>query len=125
MTDTVQPVQAVQVVQAIGADEAVGAVEAKIDGCRPIGDIQWRQRVRVRGRIRALRVQPWEGGVATLECTLVDDTGGLVVIFMGRQKLGGVKLGAHMEVEGMVLESRGKLAVMNPAYTLLPTPTGA
>lgn len=99
--------------------------ELEADACRRIGDIQWRQRVRVRGRIRALRVQPWEGGVATLECTLVDDTGGLVVIFMGRRKLGGVKLGAHMEVEGMVLESRGKLAIMNPAYTLLPAPSGA
>jgi len=85
-----------------------------------IGGIHWRQRVRVRGKVRALRVQPWEGGVATLECTLVDDTGGLVVIFMGRRRIGGVKLGAAMEIEGMVIENRGRLAVMNPAYTLLP-----
>ncbi|MGZ4681872.1 MAG: hypothetical protein ACXWCM_07555 [Acidimicrobiales bacterium] len=85
-----------------------------------IGDIRWRQRVRVRGKVRALRVQPWEGGVATLECTIVDDSGGLVVIFMGRRRIGGVSLGALMEVEGMVIENRGRLAVMNPAYTLLP-----
>ncbi len=85
-----------------------------------IGDVRWRQRVRVKGKVRALRVQPWEGGVATLECTIVDDTGGLVIIFMGRRRIGGVALGAHMEVEGMVIENRGRLAVMNPAYTLLP-----
>ena len=85
-----------------------------------IGDVRWRQRVRVRGTVRALRVQPWEGGVATLECTLVDDTGGLVIIFMGRRRIGGVRLGVPMEVEGMVIENRGRLAVMNPAYTLLP-----
>ena len=85
-----------------------------------IGSISWRQRVRVRGKVRSLRVQPWEGGVATLECTIVDDTGGLVVIFMGRRRIGGVSLGAAMEIEGMVIENRGRLAVMNPAYTLLP-----
>ena len=33
---------------------------------------------------------------------------------------GGVALGALMEIEGMVIENRGRLAVMNPAYTLLP-----
>ena len=88
----------------------------------PIGDSRWRKRVRVRGRVRALRVQPWEGGIATLEATLVDGTGGITVIFMGRRRIAGVRLGAWMEVEGMVLESRGKLAIMNPEYVLLPEP---
>jgi hypothetical protein len=90
-----------------------------VDSVCAIGDVRWRQRVRVRGKVRALRVQPWDGGVATLECTLVDDTGGLVIVFMGRRRIGGVRLGVPMEVEGMVIENRGRLAVMNPAYTLL------
>ncbi len=90
------------------------------DPVTPIGEVRWRTRARVRGTVRALRVQPWEGGVATLECTLVDETGGLVVIFMGRRRVGGVRLGVPVEVEGMVIENRGRLAVMNPAYTLLP-----
>ncbi len=87
---------------------------------KPIGDCRWREQVRVIGRVRALRVQPWEGGVATLECTLVDETGGITVIFMGRQHIGGVSLGARLSVEGTVIESRGHLALMNPEYTLLP-----
>jgi len=91
------------------------------DGVRkPIGECRWRERVRVVGRVRALRVQPWEGGVATLEATLVDDTGGITVIFMGRQQIAGLRLGARVEVEGTVIESRGQLALMNPEYTLLP-----
>jgi RecG-like helicase len=91
------------------------------DGARkPIGEVRWRERVRVVGRVRALRVQPWEGGVATLEATLVDDTGGITVIFMGRQQIAGLRLGARVEVEGTVIESRGLLALMNPEYTLLP-----
>ncbi len=87
---------------------------------KPLGECRWRDRVRVVGRVRALRVQPWEGGVATLECTLVDATGGITVIFMGRQRIGGVRLGAQLEVEGTIIESRGQLAIMNPEYTLLP-----
>ena len=88
--------------------------------CKPIGEVRWRERVRVEGRIRAMRVQPWEGGVATLEVTVVDETGGIVAIFMGRQQLAGVRLGAQVELEGMVVEARGQLAIMNPEYTLLP-----
>ncbi|MBV8160339.1 MAG: DNA-binding protein, partial [Acidimicrobiia bacterium] len=43
----------------------------------------WRSRARVAGRVRSLRVQPW-AGVPTLEGTLVDDTGGISVVFLGR-----------------------------------------
>ncbi len=86
---------------------------------RSIGECQWRDRVLVEGRIRAIRVQPWDGGAATLEATLVDETGGIVLIFLGRQQIAGLKLGAHLEAEGMVIESRGHLALMNPSYTLL------
>ena len=68
-------------------------IASESTGTLLIGDVRWRERVRVRGKVRALRVQPWEGGVATLECTLVDETGGLVVIFMGRRRIGGVTLG--------------------------------
>jgi len=89
---------------------------------RPIGECRWRDRVRVVGRVRSLRVQPWEGGVATLEATLIDDTGGITVIFIGRQQIAGLRLGAHVEAEGTVIESRGHLALMNPEYTLLAAP---
>jgi hypothetical protein len=97
------------------APSAAGAAVSK-----PIGECRWRERVRVVGRIRALRVQPWEGGATTLEATLVDDTGGIMIAFLGRQQIGGIKLGAHLEAEGVVIESRGQLALLNPSYTLLP-----
>ncbi len=84
----------------------------------PIGNVRWRQRVRVRGRVRSMRVQPW-AGAAALECTIYDDTGGLVVIFLGRKRVGGVSLGRIMEVEGMVGAHRGFLAILNPSFTLL------
>ena len=43
-------------------------------GTIPIRDVQWRQRVRVAGRVKSVRVQP-RAGTANLECVLADETG--------------------------------------------------
>ncbi|HEX4775263.1 MAG TPA: hypothetical protein VFW74_00690 [Acidimicrobiia bacterium] len=84
----------------------------------PIGQVAWRTWVRVRGRIRSIRVQPW-AEVGSLECTVVDDTGGLLLIFLGRRRIAGVELGRHVVAEGMVGEHRGYLAILNPIVELL------
>ena len=84
---------------------------------RPIGSVAWRERVRVRGRVRSLRVQPWSG-IQTVECVLIDETGGLSVVFLGRRTMPGVTLGRTMEVEGMLGQHRGYLAMVNPRYEL-------
>jgi hypothetical protein len=84
----------------------------------PIGDVRWRTRARIRGRIRSLRVQPW-ANVATLECVVVDDTGGLLLVFLGRRRVAGVELGRSIVAEGMVGNQRGYLAIMNPEIELL------
>jgi RecG-like helicase len=86
---------------------------------RPIGEVRWRDRVRVQGRVRSVRVESLRDGLATLECTVVDGTGGLTATFMGRRQVPGVHVGRRIEVEGTVIESRGELAIMNPEYTLL------
>ena len=89
-------------------------------GVIPIGDVAWRERVKVAGRVKALRVQPWSEKIQSLELTLVDGTGGLTVVFLGRRHIGGIKLGARLVVEGTVAEIRNQLALLNPAYQLLP-----
>lgn len=83
-----------------------------------IGDVRWRSSVRVKGRIRSIRVQPW-ADVGSLECTVVDETGGLLLIFLGRRAIAGVELGRHVVAEGMVGEHRGYLAILNPVVELL------
>ena len=89
-------------------------------GVTPIADTRWRTTVRVAGRVKAMRVQPWAEKIASLEITLADDTGGLTVVFLGRRTIGGIHLGSHLVVEGMVAEVRHQLAMINPAYQLLP-----
>jgi len=54
-----------------------------------------------------------------MECTLVDGTGGITVVFLGRRTVAGIRLGTRMIVEGRAGSHHGKLAVLNPDYTLL------
>ncbi|MEX1218586.1 MAG: DNA-binding protein [Acidimicrobiales bacterium] len=85
-----------------------------------ISDVKWRQKVKVAGRVKALRVQPWADQVASLEITLADETGGITVVFLGRRTIGGINLGSHLVVEGMTSEHHRLLTILNPAYQLLP-----
>jgi hypothetical protein len=89
------------------------------DDTIPIAECVWREPARIVGRVRSMRVHPWAGKVATLECVVVDDTGGMQVIFLGRRTVAGVKLGATIVAEGTVVERRGHLALLNPVYELL------
>ncbi len=85
---------------------------------KPIGDVRWRTRARIRGSIRSMRIQPW-ADVASLECVVVDETGGILLVFLGRRKVAGVELGRQLIAEGMVGQSRGYLAVLNPDIELI------
>lgn len=84
-----------------------------------IGDIEWRERVRVRGQVRSIRVRPW-GDAPSMECRIVDGTGGVTVVFLGRRHVAGVELGSVLEVEGMVGSHQRRLAILNPEYELQP-----
>jgi hypothetical protein len=114
-----------------GKREAKGAAVAALlqpvvrpeeipEGAVPIAEVTYRQRARVAGKVRALRVQPW-AGVATLECVLVDNTGGIVLVFLGRKHVAGLAPGVRVVAEGMVGDHGGRLAILNPAYRILPT----
>lgn len=102
------------------ASEFLALAHTALDGVSPIADVRWREHVKVAGRVRAMRIQPWAEKVASLELTLGDSTGGVTVVYFGRREIGGVKLGAHMVVEGRVSEARGLLTILNPSYQLLP-----
>jgi hypothetical protein len=89
--------------------------------CTPIAEVQYRQHTKIAGRLHTMRVQP-HGGIASLECTLVDETGGIALVFLGRRSIPGMKVGARVRVEGTVGEDHGRLAMLNPTYEFLPEP---
>jgi amino acid transporter len=100
-----------------GVEEPIPADQIP-DDVIPIAEVAYRQRARVAGRVRSVRVQPWSG-IATLECTVVDPTGGLLVVFLGRKHVAGIAPGARVVVEGMVGDHGGRLAILNPSYRIL------
>ena len=68
-----------------------------------------------------MRVQPL-AGVASLEVTIADASGSIVVVFVGRRRIPGIKPGARLIVESVVGEHGGRLALLNPMYELVAAP---
>ncbi|HVA74428.1 MAG TPA: amino acid permease [Acidimicrobiales bacterium] len=94
----------------------------EVPGALPITSVRHRQPARVAGRVKAVRIQPWSG-VPTLECTLADGSGGeLLVVFLGRRDVPGIRTGTELVVEGTIGERRGMPAIINPDYELLAVP---
>jgi amino acid transporter len=93
-------------------------------GAIPIGDLRPRQRARVAGRIRTVRVQP-RAGVSSLECIIADGTGQLMAVFQGRRRVAGIEPGARVVVEGMVATRGRSVGMVNPLYWVISTPDHA
>jgi amino acid transporter len=89
-----------------------------VPGATPIVEAHWRDRVKVAGRVRAVRVAPLHDA-PTLELILVDGTASISVLFLGRRSLAGVGVGTKMAVEGTVGIHKTRLAILNPSYQLL------
>jgi amino acid transporter len=89
-----------------------------LPGCTPLGDVRWRSKVRVGGRVRSVRIAP-QHDAPTLELVLVDGTGGLSIVFLGRRGIAGIDIGSTLLVEGTVGIHRNRLAILNPTYTLV------
>ncbi|MHB8438261.1 MAG: amino acid permease [Acidimicrobiales bacterium] len=90
-------------------------------GTTPIGSATWRTRVRVAGRVHSVRV-PTRTGTANLECTLVDKSGAVLLVFQGRRRIPGIQQGARLVAGGMVAAWEGRLAIINPDYELIAGP---
>jgi len=91
---------------------------AEVPGTVPIAALEPRRPGRVAGRVRAVRVQPW-AGVPSLQATVADASGRLVVTFMGRRKVPGIEPGCRVVVEGVVGNHRGQPTMLNPIYEIL------
>ena len=83
----------------------------------PIGNISWRKRANVLGRVTAIR--PASMSTApTLEVEIWDETGGVTLQFLGRREIAGLEVGSLLQAEGMVGEQEGSLTILNPSYEI-------
>jgi amino acid transporter len=95
---------------------------APIAGTSPIATLTHRDHAKVAGRVHSVRIQPWSG-VPALECTVTDASRAeLMVVFLGRREVAGIRNGTQLVVEGVIGERRGRLAMLNPKYELLSVP---
>jgi hypothetical protein len=96
---------------------------SSIEGTTPIVEVKPRERYRVAGVVQNIRVDPREGS-GSIEATIIDGTGNLVVRWLGRNSLHGVRLGAGLVIEGICGGSMvdSELVVLNPEYRLVPDP---
>jgi hypothetical protein len=101
----------------LGGDGRGAPGRYEVPGAAPIADVRYRDRVRIGGRVRSLRVAP-QHDAPLLELVLDDGSAAVSVVFLGRRGLAGVGVGAHMVVEGTVGLHRNRLALLNPAYEL-------
>jgi amino acid transporter len=99
-------------------DTSVAPRHIRGDGTTPIGEVSWKERVVVEGRVKIVQVGTTAG--RSLEAQLFDDTGGVRLIFFGRTRIPGIVPGAVIRASGTVGEYKGHLALANPRYQLLP-----
>lgn len=93
----------------------------KVEGAAPIGEVRWRQRAKVAGRVTSVEIQPWRGA-QVLACTISDGTGSINLVFT-RRNVPGVETGAQLVAEGTVGQHGGQFAILNPLYEIVrPAP---
>jgi Ca2+/Na+ antiporter len=98
-------------------DRVLGADLAP--GRNSIGALRARQPATVHGRIRSVRLQPLASS-PVLVCEVVDETGGVELLFYGRRSIPGLVTGATITASGRTMSHQGRLAIANPRYELMP-----
>ncbi|HVL26757.1 MAG TPA: OB-fold nucleic acid binding domain-containing protein [Acidimicrobiales bacterium] len=88
--------------------------------CCPIDAAQPRQEVSLVGEISGLRIVP-RAGSPSLEATISDGSGSVVVVWTGRRRIAGIAPGKRLIINGRgapIGPSR-RLLFYNPRYELL------
>jgi amino acid transporter len=86
-----------------------------------IRQLEHRQRAKIAGRVRSVRVQPWSG-TPSLEVQLADETGSITVVWFGRRQLAGVRPGTVMTITGTPGRHHAMTAILNPEYEIISSP---
>ena len=116
-TKVAAPVAA-PVVAKVSTPQNIEPVSHYAENVTSIGDIQWRKRAQVQGRVTSIRTAP-RGAAPTLQVEIWDETGGVSLQFLGRRDIAGLEVGSQLRAEGMVGEEDGSLVILNPSYELL------
>ena len=84
----------------------------------PIGNIIWRKRAHVQGRVSLIKSAP-SGSSPLVKVEVWDESGGVTLQFLGRREISGLDVGSQLKAEGMVGEDNGQLIILNPSYEIV------
>jgi hypothetical protein len=83
----------------------------------PLAESLERTRVRVRGTVGEVTVRT-RSGWPRLEAELDDGSATVVLIWLGRRRIGGVEPGGTLEASGMLVRRGTRRVIFNPSYEL-------
>ena len=83
-----------------------------------IGSISWRNRAQVQGKVTSIKTAP-NNSIPSVDVEIWDETGGLTLRFLGKNKISGLSIGRRIEAEGMVGENNNQFVIINPKITLM------
>ena len=99
---------------------SVAATMARTRGWTPLGDLTVRALEHTGGRIAHIEISPHDAP-ARLVVRLVDATGAVDLVFLGRRMVAGLEPGVVVSVEGRVAASDDVPVIFNPRYQLCAT----
>lgn len=88
-------------------------------GCSTLSDTTDRSKVRIRGVLRTVTLQP-RRGMPALEAELYDGTGSVTLVWLGRRRITGITCGRRIVADGRISTLDGRRVMYNPSYDLLP-----
>ena len=105
-------------VPSIDLEKNAAPVSHYAENILPIGNITWRKRAQVQGRVNSIKSAP-SNASPYVEVEVWDETGGVTLQFLGRREITGLEVGAQLRAEGMVGENNGQLIILNPSYEIV------
>lgn len=96
---------------------SVTAAAAPREGWTPIGEVKTRAIEKTGGRISYIEVSPHDAP-ARLTMRVVDSSGAIDCVFLGRRLIAGLEPGATVGIEGRIAPGIGVQIIFNPRYEL-------
>jgi hypothetical protein len=112
------PVKTAAIKPVVAVTSNVEPASHYAENMTPIGEIQWRKRAHVQGKVTSIKSAPTESA-PYLQVEVWDKSGGVTLQFLGRREIAGLEVGSEIRAEGMVGEEEGSLKILNPSYELL------
>lgn len=90
-------------------------------GAEPVSRCDQGEQVCIAGRLKSVIYTPRET-TPTLEAELSDGSGTVLLVWLGRRRIGGIEPGRHLKVRGRLTKRDNKLVIYNPWYELQAQP---